>query len=57
MISAGQKVVLNNKVHSLKLQIDAEIIGGLVIEVGEKTLDLSISSKLTKMNNLLSQAV
>lgn len=38
-------------------KVDPQIIGGIVIEFGDKTIDMSISSKLTKMNNLLSQAV
>ena len=34
-------------------QINPEILGGLVVEVGGLTVDLSISSKIAKMNKIL----
>ena len=49
-MTEGQKIMLATKV-------DESIVGGLVIEMGEKTIDLSVSSKITKLNSLLSQAV
>ncbi|KAH6565060.1 hypothetical protein BASA61_006487 [Batrachochytrium salamandrivorans] len=47
---AGAKLLMSNK-------IDPEIIGGLVVELGDKTIDLSVLSKVTKLNGLLSDAV
>jgi F-type H+-transporting ATPase subunit O len=38
-------------------KVDPEIIGGFIVEVGGKTVDLSVSSKVNKLNRLLSQAV
>jgi F-type H+-transporting ATPase subunit O len=35
------------------LQVDPDIRGGLVVEIGEQTIDLSVSSKMAKMNKLL----
>lgn len=39
------------------LQVDPKIIGGLVVEIGDNTIDLSVLSKITKLNSLLTQAV
>jgi F-type H+-transporting ATPase subunit O len=41
----------------MKSQIDPSILGGLVVEVGDRTIDLSISSKLAKLNKLLTDAL
>ena len=38
-------------------QVNPEIRGGLVVEIGDRTIDLSVSSKLAKMNKLLSDAL
>lgn len=38
-------------------KVDPNLLGGLVIEVGEKTIDLSVSSRITKLNSLLAQSV
>lgn len=38
-------------------KIDPEIIGGFIVEVGGKTVDLSVSSKVNKLNRLLSLPV
>ncbi|KAL2912385.1 ATP synthase F0 subcomplex subunit OSCP atp5 [Polyrhizophydium stewartii] len=63
LVSAGSQLVVANNVsaaafnHRVSDLVDPEIIGGLVIEIGDKTIDLSVSSKVTKLNNLLSQAV
>jgi F-type H+-transporting ATPase subunit O len=37
------------------LQVDASIIGGLVIDVGDKHIDLSINTKIRKMEALLQE--
>lgn len=38
-------------------QVDPDIVGGLVVEIGDRTIDLSVSSKLAKMNKLLAEAL
>ncbi|TPX41260.1 hypothetical protein SeMB42_g05648 [Synchytrium endobioticum] len=50
LVDKTQKLIVTNK-------INAEILGGLIIEVGDKTIDLSVSSKISKLNRLLSEAV
>ena len=39
------------------LQVNPDIVGGLVVEVGDRTIDLSVSSKLSKMNKLLNDTL
>jgi F-type H+-transporting ATPase subunit O len=34
-------------------QVDPDIRGGLIVEIGDRTIDLSVSSKIAKMNKLL----
>ncbi|RKO89929.1 OSCP/delta subunit of ATPase [Blyttiomyces helicus] len=50
LIEKNAKLIVTNKV-------DPQILGGLIIEVGEKTIDLSVSSKITKLNRLLTEAI
>ncbi|KAM7209516.1 hypothetical protein V8F20_000254 [Naviculisporaceae sp. PSN 640] len=49
-VGAGKKLKVTNKVNP-------EIVGGLVVEVGDRTIDLSVSSKIAKMNKLLNDAL
>jgi F-type H+-transporting ATPase subunit O len=52
-----KSALVEGKELTLVNHVDPQIVGGLVIELGEKTIDLSVSSKITKLNNLLSTAV
>ena len=38
-------------------KVNPDIIGGLVVEIGDRTIDLSVSSKVSKMNKLLTDAL
>jgi F-type H+-transporting ATPase subunit O len=46
----GVEMLISNK-------IDSQIIGGMIIEIGDNTIDMSVSSKLSKLNSLLTQSV
>lgn len=37
--------------------VNPDILGGLVVEVGDKTVDLSISSKVAKLNQTLAESL
>ncbi|KAJ3349123.1 hypothetical protein HDU83_000744 [Entophlyctis luteolus] len=50
LVEKNQKLLITNKV-------DASIIGGLVIEIGDKTIDMSVSSKVAKLDRLLQEAI
>lgn len=38
-------------------KVNPEIKGGLIVEVGDRTIDLSVASKMAKMNKLLKDAL
>lgn len=38
-------------------RVNPDILGGLVVEVGERTIDLSVSQKIARLNKLLTDAV
>lgn len=41
---------INTNEHS---QVNPDIRGGLVVEIGDRTIDLSVSGKMARMNKLL----
>ncbi|KAG5953498.1 ATP synthase F0 subcomplex subunit OSCP atp5 [Claviceps sorghi] len=47
--------------HGKKLkvitEVNSDIVGGLIVEVGDRTIDLSVSSRIAKMNKLLNDAL
>ncbi|PUU80134.1 OSCP/delta subunit of ATPase [Tuber borchii] len=49
-VGAGKTLKVVNKVNP-------EILGGLVVEIGERTIDLSVSAKMSKLNKLLTDAL
>ena len=42
---------------TLRAQVNPEIRGGLIVEIGDRTIDLSVSSKIAKMNKLLQDSL
>ncbi|KAJ8118041.1 hypothetical protein ONZ43_g4074 [Nemania bipapillata] len=49
-VGQGKKLKVTNEVKP-------DILGGLVVEIGDRTIDLSVSSKIAKMNKLLTDAL
>lgn len=49
-VGPGKKLTVTNEVNP-------DIIGGLVVEIGDQTIDLSVSSRITKMNKLLTDSL
>jgi len=49
-VGQGKKLKVTNKVNP-------DILGGLVVEIGDRTIDLSVSSRIAKMNKLLTDAL
>lgn len=49
-VGSGKKLKVTN-------QVDPDIVGGLVVEIGDRTIDLSVSSKIAKMNKLLTDTL
>jgi F-type H+-transporting ATPase subunit O len=48
--SQGKKLKVVTKVKP-------DILGGLIVEIGERTIDYSVASKMLKMNKMLQDAV
>ena len=49
-VGAGKKLKVTNTVNP-------DIVGGLIVEIGDRTIDLSVSSKVAKMNKLLQDSL
>ncbi|ORY64371.1 mitochondrial F1F0-ATP synthase, subunit delta [Pseudomassariella vexata] len=49
-VGQGKKLKVTNTVNT-------DIVGGLVVEIGDRTIDLSVSSKIAKMNKLLTDTL
>ncbi|KAI0974785.1 ATP synthase delta subunit-domain-containing protein [Xylaria arbuscula] len=49
-VGQGKKLKVRNEVNP-------DILGGLVVEIGDRTIDLSVSSKISKLNKLLTDAL
>jgi len=49
-VGQGKKLKVTNKVNS-------DILGGLIVEIGDRTIDLSVSSRIAKMNKLLTDSL
>ncbi|KAH0606309.1 uncharacterized protein H6S33_003970 [Morchella sextelata] len=49
-VGQGKKLKVVNKVNP-------DIVGGLVVEIGDRTIDLSVSSKMAKLNKLLTDSL
>ena len=48
---------LQDKTSNTCFQVNPDIVGGLVVEVGDRTIDLSVSSRIAKMNKLLTDTL
>ncbi|KAK1772485.1 hypothetical protein QBC33DRAFT_521404 [Phialemonium atrogriseum] len=49
-VGQGKKLKVTNTVNP-------DIVGGVVVEIGDRTIDLSVSSKMAKMNKLLTDVL
>ncbi|KAI8367924.1 OSCP/delta subunit of ATPase [Choanephora cucurbitarum] len=49
-LAEGKKLLVSNKVKP-------DILGGLLVEIGDKSIDLTVASKLAKLNKLITDSV
>ena len=47
----------DGKTLKISNQVNPDILGGLIVDVGDKTVDLSIASKVAKLNSALGEAL
>ncbi|KAL0956042.1 hypothetical protein HGRIS_002214 [Hohenbuehelia grisea] len=45
------------KVLKITNKVNPSVLGGIVVDFGDKTIDLSVQSRVTKLNNALQEAV
>lgn len=45
--------IAQGKTVKIKNTVNPSVLGGLVVDFGEKTVDLSVASKVNRMNSLL----
>ncbi|RDB16675.1 ATP synthase subunit 5, mitochondrial [Hypsizygus marmoreus] len=50
---AGQQA----KVLKITNKVNPAVLGGIIVDFGNKTIDLSVQSRVTKLNNVLQQSV
>ncbi|KAF8070230.1 OSCP/delta subunit of ATPase [Lyophyllum atratum] len=50
---AGQEA----KILKLTNKVNPSVLGGIVVDFGDKTIDLSVQSRVTKLNSVLQQSV
>mgnify|MGYP003366238772 FL=1 len=53
----GSKFVGSGKSLKIANEVKPEILGGLIVEVGDNSVDLSVSAKVNKLNKVLTEAV
>ncbi|KAG2231883.1 OSCP/delta subunit of ATPase [Thamnidium elegans] len=49
-LAEGKKLLVSNKVKP-------DILGGIMVEVGDKSIDLTVSAKLSKLNKLITDSI
>lgn len=49
--------MVDYRANLMRLQVDPSIRGGLVVEIGDRTIDLSVSSRMARMNKLLTETL
>jgi F-type H+-transporting ATPase subunit O len=55
-VSKSQYVGQGKKLKVVS-KVNPDIRGGLIVEIGDRTIDLSVSSKMSKMNKLLQDSL
>lgn len=52
-----QKFLKGNETIQLTAKVDPSLIGGMVVSIGDKYVDMSVASKVKKYTELISAAV
>jgi len=55
--AVGKSEYSQGKKLKVVTKVNPDILGGLVVEIGERTIDLSVSSKISRMNKMLNETV
>lgn len=52
-----QKFLKGNETLQLTAKVDPNLIGGMIVSIGDKYVDMSVASKVKKYTELISAAV
>lgn len=52
-----QKFLKNNETLQLTAKVDPSLIGGMIVSIDDKYVDMSVASKVKKYTELISSAV
>jgi F-type H+-transporting ATPase subunit O len=52
-----KKFLQTGQTLHISTQVDPSILGGLIVEVGDRTLDLSVATKMKRLNQLLAESL
>lgn len=53
----NKRMLLPHQVPKLTLEVDPRILGGLVVEIGDKTIDLSVLTRVNALNKSLEESI
>ena len=53
----GKSEYSQGKKLKVVTKVNPDLLGGLVVEIGERTIDYSVANKIGKMNKMLTDAV
>lgn len=54
---SNSKFVGKSQHLRIENEVDPSILGGLIVEVGEKSVDMSVQTKVTKLNKAISESI
>jgi len=55
--AVGKSEYSQGKKLKVTAKVNPDILGGLIVEIGERTIDLSVSSKIARLNKMLTDSV
>ena len=53
----GKSEYSQGKKLKVVTKVNPDILGGLIVEIGERTIDYSVANKIAKMNKMLTDSV
>jgi len=55
--SINKRMLTRGEVPQVTTSVDSSILGGLIIQVGDKTVDLSVLTRVTALNKALEESI
>jgi F-type H+-transporting ATPase subunit O len=55
--TVNKRLLSSGQVPHVTISVDSTILGGLIVQVGDKTLDMSVLTRVTALNKALEESV